>query len=302
MFQVTILGNSAAVPALNRNTTAQVLRYEQYSFLLDCGEGTQIQILKYKTKSNFKAIFITHLHGDHCFGLVPLLSSMSLNGRTEKMIIVGPKNLQNYIETQLGFTNACLSFEIEFVVPYTENQTVYENETLEVHAFSLRHRVETYGYIFREKTRPPKFLVEKARELAVPPPLFKNLKKGLPVENIYGMTVYPEQVLGEKKTTRGYAFCTDTAFYPDIVPYIYKATLLYHEATFRQNEGYKAMETLHSTATEAAAVAKMAEVSKLLIGHFSARYLGMEEELVQEARIVFPNTEYAQEGRTFFIE
>lgn len=302
MFRVTILGNSAAVPALNRNTTAQVLQYEQYNFLLDCGEGTQIQILKYKVRSNFKAIFITHLHGDHCFGLVPLLSSMSLNGRTEKLFIIGPKNLKNYIDTQLDFTNAYLSFETEYIVPETENEIVYENEYLQVHAFSLKHRIETYGYIFREKERPPKFLVDKARELQVAPPLFKQLKKGIPVQNIHGITIYPEQVLGEKKIPRSYAFCTDTAFYPDVVPYIENTTLLYHEATFKHSEIQKAQDTLHSTATEAATIACLANVKKLLIGHFSARYLGIEQELVKEARVVFANTEYAEQGKIFFIE
>jgi len=302
MFQVTILGNSAAVPMLNKNTTAQVLKYEQYSFLLDCGEGTQIQILKYKVKSNFKAVFITHLHGDHCFGLVPLLSSMSLNGRTEDLLIVGPKVLQEYIETQLNFTNAYLNFEIEYIVPETENQIIYENEHLKVHAFSLKHRIETYGYIFKEKERPRKFLVNKARELEIAPPLFKLLKKELSVKNIYGKTIHPEQVLGEKKNPRSYAFCTDTAFYPDIVQYIQNATLLYHEATFKHSELKKAIETQHSTATEAALIAKLAHVNKLIIGHFSARYLNLEHELVEEAQTVFPNTEYAKEGRTFLIE
>jgi ribonuclease Z len=302
MFKVTILGNSAAVPTPDKNTTAQVLRYEQHTFLLDCGEGTQIQILKYKVKSNFKAIFITHLHGDHCFGLVPLLSSMTLNGRKEKLQIIGPKNLQNYIQTQLDFTSTYLSFEVEYIIPETENKVIYENEHLEVRAFSLKHRIETYGYMFKEKKRSPKFLVEKARELQVPPPLFKLLKKGNPVENIHGVTIYPEQVLGEQKMPLSYAFCTDTAFYPDIVPYLQNATLLYHEATFKHNEIQKAQETLHSTATEAAIIAKSANVQKLLIGHFSARYIGMEQELVQEAQTIFPNTEYATEGKTFFIE
>ena len=302
VFKVTILGNSAAIPMLNKNTTAQVLQYEQYTFLLDCGEGTQIQILKYKAKSNFKAIFISHLHGDHCFGLVPLLSSMSLNGRKEKLLIIGPKDLKNYIESQLSFTNAYLSFEVEYITPQLENEIVCENEYLEVRAFSLKHRVETYGYVFREKEGPPKFLVEKARALEVPPPLFKLLKKGISVQNIHGTTIYPEQVLGEKKMPCSYAFCTDTAFYPDIVPYIKNATLLYHEATFKQSEVQKCIDTMHSTAMEAANIAQLANVKKLLIGHFSARYFGVEQELVQEAQTIFKNTEYAEQGKTFFVE
>lgn len=302
VFKVTILGNSAAIPTLSKNTTAQVLQYEKYTFLLDCGEGTQIQILKYKAKSNFRAIFISHLHGDHCFGLVPLLSSMSLNGRKEKLLIIGPKDLKSYIESQLNFTNAYLSFEVEYVIPQLENEVVYENEYLEVRAFSLKHRVETYGYVFREKERPPKFLVEKARALEIAPPLFKWLKKGVSVQNIHGTTIYPEQVLGEKKMPCSYAFCTDTAFYPGIVPYIENTTLLYHEATFKQSEVQKSIDTMHSTAMEAANIAQLANVKKLLIGHFSARYFGVEQELVQEAQTIFKNTEYAEQGKTFFVE
>lgn len=301
MFQVIILGNSAAIPTLDKNTTAQVLKYEQYSFLLDCGEGTQIQVLKYKVKSKFKAIFISHLHGDHCFGLVPLLSSMALNGRKEDLYLIGPRDLKNYVETQMNFTGVCLTFKIEYIVPQKENEIVYENERIQVQAFSLKHRIETYGYIFKEKPRPPKFLVEKARALQVPPPFFKLLKKGIAVENIHGRIVYPEEVLADKKMPRSYAFCTDTVFYPEIIPYIEGATVLYHEATFMHNELEKAIQTQHSTAHQAATIAQLANIGKLIIGHFSARYLNMEHKLVQEAQEIFKNTEYAQQGKVFEI-
>lgn len=302
MFQLTILGNSAAVPTLGRNTTAQALRCEQHLFLLDCGEGTQIQILKYKIRSNFEAIFISHLHGYYCFGLVPLLSSMSLNGRKTELFIVGPQDVQKYVQTQLNFTQAYLNFPVYYLVPQENNQVVYENANLEVRAFRLNHRIETYGYVFREKPKPPKFLVEKARALQVAPHLFKFLKKGIPVQNIHGQTIFPEQVLGERKKICSYAFCTDTAFYPEIVPYIEKVTLLYHEATFKHSEIQKAVETYHSTALQAATIAQLAQVQKLLIGHVSARYFNLEQEVVQEAQTIFPHTEYAQEGKTFLIE
>ncbi|MCS7076955.1 MAG: ribonuclease Z [Bacteroidia bacterium] len=302
MLKLTILGNSAAIPTLNRNTTAQILRHEQHAFLLDCGEGTQIQILKYKIRSNFEAIFISHLHGDHCFGLVPLLSSMSLNGRKTELFIIGPQDLQNYVQTQLNFTQAYLNFPLHYLVPQENNQVVYENANLEVRAFRLNHRIETYGYVFREKPKPPKFLVEKARALQVSPHLFKLLKKGIAVENIHGQTILPEQVLGQRKKNCSYAFCTDTAFYPEIVPYIEKVTLLYHEATFKHSEIQKAVETYHSTALQAATIAQLAQVQKLLIGHVSARYFNLEQEVVQEAQTIFPHTEYAQEGKTFLIE
>lgn len=303
MFQVTILGSCAALPIGGKNPTSQVLRYNNDVILLDCAEATQIQIMKYKVRGQISVICITHLHGDHCLGLVPLLCSMGLNGRTEPLTIIGPKSIEAFVKHQLDLTHAHSGqYEVDFVeLEGTEVQQVFKNENLTITAFPLKHRVTCYGYKIQEKVRQPKFLVEKAFELNIEPNKFKQLKNGEKVQNTLGEWILPEWVLGDTPPSRSYAFCTDTMFLPSLIPQIKNATLVYHEATFSASDGLKAVISAHSTTTQAATIAREATVGKLLIGHFSARY-SEPEPLVAEARTIFPETYYAEEGQTFVLE
>lgn len=297
-FEVTILGSSSATPVFNRNPSAQLLNCNEKYYLIDCGEGTQQQLTKYNLKAaRIDYIFISHLHGDHYFGLIGLLSSLHLNGRIKPIQIFGPKPLLEILEIQFKYSDTVLRYPIEFF-PIEADQSVqiFENSDLTVKTIILNHRIPTTGFIFQQKKRQRKLIKEKTDQ--VPMAYYTALKKGIDVELPNGDILRSEDYTTEADAPRCYAYCSDTLFDERYFDTIKGCDTLYHEATFMHDLLERAKETHHTTALQAGEVAKITGAKKLLIGHFSSRYKTLQM-LFEEAQSVFENTELAVEGRTF---
>ncbi|WP_406827389.1 ribonuclease Z [Pedobacter sp. KACC 23697] len=297
-FEVTILGSSSATPVFNRNPSAQLLNCNEKYYLIDCGEGTQQQLAKYNLKAaRIDYIFISHLHGDHYFGLIGLLSSLHLNGRIKPIQIFGPKPLLEILEIQFKYSDTVLRYPIEFFPIEADQSTqIFENNDLTVKTIILNHRIPTTGFIFRQKKRQRKLIKDKADE--VPMAYYTSLKKGIDVELPNGDILRSQDYTTEADAPRCYAYCSDTLFDERYFSAIKDCDTLYHEATFMHDLLDRAKETHHTTALQAAEVAKITGAKKLLIGHFSSRYKTLQM-LFEEAQSVFENTELAVEGRTF---
>lgn len=303
-FEVNILGCGAAVPTARHMTTAQLVNIHDKIFLVDCGEGTQTQIWKSGIKvTNMNHIFISHAHGDHFFGLIPLLSSMRLMlERTDAVHVYVPEGLKESLEGLLN-TWCNLSFPVIIHTHDGKSRTVlYEDDELTVETIPLRHTVPCSGFLFREKPKRPVLLPEKCLSYGISVRDFNRIKNGEDYVLEDG-TVVPNSELTTPSpfVPRSYAFCSDTAYSPDIVEQIDDVDLLYHEATFTADEETMAAKTLHSTTIQAAEIAKAAHVGKLIIGHYSVRYAG-EHQHENEARQVFPNSVACQEGMTIQVE
>jgi ribonuclease Z len=302
-FEVTILGCGSATPGAGRHPSAQALHHFQDVFLIDCGEGTQDRLKEFDVKWNrINQIFISHLHGDHIFGLPGLLSTFHLNRRERKIQIFSPTGLRGPLEFLLQTGGESLSFEIEWVeLNHEGSKKVWESDRLEVEAIPLDHRISTYGYIFREKEHPRSILVE---ELSRFPKLnhlqLRSLKLGLDVHLESGENV-PNALVTEKKLeARSYAYWSDTRYHSEYSTILSGMTTLYHEATFLDYLKDKAQLTYHSTAKEAAELAKLSHVKSLLIGHFSSRYASVMEHQ-KEAQQIFPQTFAVEEGKTYEV-
>ncbi|WP_454802635.1 ribonuclease Z [Mucilaginibacter phyllosphaerae] len=301
-FEVTILGSSSATPIFNRNPTAQVLNINEKLYLIDCAEGTQQQMLRFDVKaSRIDYIFISHLHGDHYLGLVGLLSSMHLNGRKKTLKLFCPPPLKEIIELQLKYSETTLNYIIEYVfTDATTKGLILENQDIYVETIPLDHRIPCTGFLFRQKKRLKKLIKERIEELEIPIPYYSAIKKGSDYVTPDG-TVYKNDTLTtEPESPKSYAYVSDTIYSDKYLMQITNATLLYHEATFLHDMLDRANQTHHTTAKQAGEVAVKANADKLIIGHFSARYKTLNE-LLDEAKNVFPNTELAVEGKTFII-
>jgi len=302
-FEVTILGSSSATPIFNRNPSSQALNVNDRIYLIDCGEGTQQQMLKFDIKaSRIDDIFISHLHGDHYLGLVGLLSSLHLNGRKKPLKIFGPQHLKDIIELQLRYSETELQYAIEFR-PTNANQSevILDNQDVTVETIPLQHGIACTGFLFREKKRLRKLIKEKLDEIGVPVEYFSTLKKGADYVATDGKVYKNNTLTTDPAEPKTYVYCSDTCYNEKYFGQISNSTLLYHEATFLHNMLERANETQHTTARQAAEVALKTNAGKLLIGHFSARYKTLIE-LLDEARSIFPETELAIEGKTFLIE
>lgn len=303
-FKITILGSSGAVPAYGRLPSSQFIEIKNHYFLIDCGEGAQLQLMKYDLHMHrIDHIFISHLHGDHYLGLMGLLFTLHLNRRTSDLHIYSHKGLDEIITTQLQYSRSALHFKIVFhVLTPGKQEVILENKHLTVQTIPLSHKLDCSGFLIKEKAKPRR--IDKDR---LPPGLLIqqiiDLKEGLDViDHETGKVLFRNQDLTlPPRKSRGYAYCSDTSYYEPLAEVVKGLDLLYHEATFIQEDESKAIETMHSTAAEAARIAQKADVRKLLIGHFSARYKELSR-LLQEATAVFPNTSLAQEGETFVIE
>jgi ribonuclease Z len=305
MLAVTILGNNSALPAFDRHPTAQIITMEDQIFLVDCGEGTQMQMAKYKIRrSKINHIFISHLHGDHYFGLIGLLTSMGLLGRTQDLHIHAPVALQEIIGLQLNVADIHLPYLLHFhsLCQSQPNQvTVLLHEArFEVSCFPVIHRIECWGFIFREVRPFRRVNPEKARQHDVPASFFDRLKWGESYQKKDGAIVENEWVTDPAKKARSYAYTADTMFDERIANYVRGVDLLYHETTYLKDLETQAGRRFHSTTAQAATIALQAGVQRLLIGHFSSKYEKLQAfEL--EAREVFPNTDLALEGVTYKI-
>ncbi|HVW95029.1 MAG TPA: ribonuclease Z [Mucilaginibacter sp.] len=302
-FEITILGSSSATPIFNRNPTAQALNINDRHYLIDCGEGTQQQMLRFDVKaSRIDHIFISHLHGDHYLGLVGLISSMHLNGRIKPLYIYCPPQLKEIVDIQLEYSDTNIQYPIEYrFTDAGKTELLLDNQDLTVHSIPLNHRIACTGFLFREKKRLRKLLKDKLAELQVPVSYFSSLKKGEDYIDQEGNVYKNEMLTLDSSAPKSYAYCSDTLFDEKYFDQIKNVNMLYHEATFLHNMIDRALETHHTTALQAGMVAKTANVKKLLIGHFSARYKTLNE-LLDEAKNVFPETELAIEGKTFVIE
>ncbi|MFT3904626.1 MAG: ribonuclease Z [Niabella sp.] len=300
MLGVTILGNNSAVAAYGRHPSSQIVSSREQLFLIDCGEGTQFQMNDYKIKRNkISHIFISHLHGDHYFGLIGLLTSYALLGRTQDLHIYAPAPLQEIIHIQVNCAGTRFPYDLIFH-PITGASTLVSFDGITVKSFPTNHRIECYGFVFEEKRKPRKIIHEKIEEYHVPYNQIEALKSGADFEKEDG-SIIPNAMLTEAAPPgKKYAYCADTRYDESIVPHIQNADMIYHETTYLRDFKDNAVLRFHSTTHEAATIAQKANVKKLLIGHFSSKYESLDAFLT-EATEVFPQTELAEEGVSFRI-
>ena len=301
-FEVTILGSNGAIPAHNRYPTSQFLNYNGQGFLLDCGEGTQLQMSKYNIKrGRLDHIFITHIHGDHFFGLMGILTSFNLNYREHPLHIYGYPGIEEIVRTYFKHAQTVLRYELVFhSVVADESRLVFENSELTVESIILKHRIPTTGFLFREKMGPRKIIGAKLEQYNIPIHDIVKIKMGADYIRPDGSIIPNSELTSDPVKPRSYAFCTDTSYTETIIEQIRGVDVLYHEATFLDEHRARAAETGHSTTREAATIALKADVGRLIVGHFSARYEDLSP-ILYECKDVFPHTELAIEGHLFSI-
>lgn len=300
MFGVTILGNNSAIPAFKRHPTAQIVTLNDQYFLIDCGEGTQSQISKYKVKrTKINHIFISHLHGDHYFGLIGLITSMGLMGRENDLYLFAPKGLDTLINLQLNLADTSLPFKIHFTAIENEGVLIENNKYI-IECFATKHRIPCFGFVIREKKAPRKIIKEKVLKYEIPTAYYENLKQGKDYEKKDGTIISNHLLTSANSQPKSYAYSADTIYDEEIIEKIKNVSLLYHETTYLQDDEIKAKERFHSTSKQAATIALKANVKKLIIGHFSSKYEHLQA-FEDQAKSIFANTELALEGVTFKI-
>jgi ribonuclease Z len=301
-MKLNILGCHSATPLENAHTTSQVLEVKDQLFLIDCGEGTQIQLRQQKIKfSRIKHIFISHLHGDHFYGLVGLVSTFRLLGRTADLHIYGPKGIKEVLTLQLKLANSWTDYNLFFhELEKKESELIFEDDSLKIHTIPLDHRVYTNGFLFEEKPGLRRLDKEKIKNYNIPHYDFQNLKLGKDLVLEDGIVLKNETVTLDPNPIKRYAFCSDTAYNESIAPLIKEVDLLYHEATFLNAHENLAEKTKHSTAEQAAKIAQLARVNRLVLGHFSSRYR-KKNNFIAEASPFFDAVELAADGKIFDI-
>ena len=303
MFGVTILGNNSALPAYNRHPTAQVITLNDRLFLLDCGEGTQMQMNRYKIrKSRINHIFISHLHGDHYFGLAGLLTTYSLGDRRTPLHLYAPADLETIIKLQVMASDSTLPYSLHFHTLQTEKLLVDEPQ-FSVSCFRVFHRIETWGFLLKEKKKPRRVDGEKIKaHNEIPTSFYERLQYGEDYVSPDGSVVKNEEVTVANTPPKSYAYCADTIYAPAITQHFKGVTMVYHESTYLKDQVDRAASRNHSVAEQAAMIAKEAGAQKLLIGHFSSQYDNDKLYLFEEeAKAVFPNVQLALEGATYEI-
>jgi ribonuclease Z len=299
-FELTILGSSAALPTSKRFPTAQLLHAGERFFLIDCGEGTQIRLRQYGLNpSRIHHILISHLHGDHIFGLFGLLSTLGMMGRKVPLYLYGPQALEGFLSYYSTFFGS-LPFDLEFIIPSENEDYIFENDKLSIKAIPLKHRTPAYGYLFREKKKPLNVLKEQIQAHGIGLEDLVKVKRGEDFVSASGSIIPNNQLTLPPFHQRSYAYLSDTQFDPELSKMVKGVDLLFHEATFSEKDKKLAAQTQHSTAAEAATLAKMAGVKKLIIGHFSSRY---KEPLLleNEAKEVFDNVTGVNDGDIYSI-
>jgi ribonuclease Z len=299
-MKLTILGCYSATPQVNTNPTAQILEIKNHTFLIDCGEGTQVELRRNKVKfSRVKHIFISHLHGDHCFGLAGLISTFNLLTREADLHIYAPKGLKEVIIMQMKLSKSWTNYQLIFhELTSTSSELIYEDDKVEVYTIPLDHRIYTNGFLFKEKLGERKLDMNAVLNADIDMAYYRKLKQGANVPDNKGNIIDNLMVTKAPNPPKSYAFCSDTAYNESIIPIIEKVNVLYHESTFLEKNKSLTISTKHSTAQEAATIAKKANVGTLILGHYSTRYDGLSEFKV-EAEKVFANVELARDGKTF---
>lgn len=299
-MKVTILGCYAATPRSLKNPSSQVLEISNQLFLIDCGEGTQVQLRKNKIKfSKINHIFISHLHGDHCFGLIGVVTTFAMLGRETDLHIYGPKGIKELIITQLRITGSYTSYNLYFhELESSESELIYEDDKVTVRTIPLKHRVYTNGYLFEEKPHERKLNIDKVNHYNVDKCYYQNIKNGKDVLLDSGEFVRNAELSFDPDPSKSYAYCSDTIYKEDIIPIIKNVDALYHESTFLEQEARFTERTMHSTAKEAARIALKANVKNLILGHFSTRY-STTEDFKKEAQTIFEKVELADDGLEF---
>lgn len=292
-----ILGCGSALPVGNRFPSAQVIKNKEYFLLIDCGEGTQLRLRQAKISfSRIAHIFITHLHGDHFFGLPGLLSSFHLLGRNKDLHLYGPKGLMEILELQFKLSGTTLRYKIIFhEVAGSQKQLIMEDSSIQVFSFPLNHRIRCHGYLFEEKRKPRTLLAEKIQAYNIPVFLRANIKGGADFTQSDGKVIPNEELTSPAPDPVSYAYCSDNRIKASLMPLLQGIDYLYHETTFMESEKERAVKTYHSTTTEAATLAKNLDVKQLIIGHYSARYQNLHP-LLEECKQVFERTLLGYEG------
>lgn len=303
-IKLTILGCHSSTPRANAYPTSQYLEINNRHFLIDCGEGTQRQMRKYKVGfSKINHIFISHLHGDHFFGLIGLIATFGILSREKELHIYGPKGIKELLLLQLKICKSHVNYTLIFhELTSKKSELIFEDEKVTVRTIPLTHRIYTNGFLFTEKEKPKKLQIENIRNYTeIEKCDYNNIKAGKDVVLSTGEIIPNSELTLPPEKTKSYAFCSDTSYKPDIIPIIKEADLLYHEATFLSHKEELAKKTGHSTAIQAAEIAKQACVSQLIVGHYSSRYPDTSL-FKKEASTIFKNTHLAAAGSVFSIQ
>jgi ribonuclease Z len=300
-MKVTILGNNSALPAFGRHPTAQTVSVYGEVLLIDCGEGTQSQMQRYGLRwRSMHHIFISHLHGDHYFGLPGLINSMSLLGRTAPLHLYAPAELKPIIDAILNVADTILSYPFYFHALQEGTNLLVDDPSFSVTSFPVEHRIQCHGFLVERKTRGRKLLPDKCKEFEIPAAYYENLKQGNDYERKDGTVVKNEWVTTDGPAIKRYAYCADTIFTESFLPVIMNADTIYHECTYLEKDKDKATARHHSTAIQAAQIAKKANAKQLLLGHFSSKYKDLEPFL-EEAGSIFPNVFLSIEGTVYEV-
>lgn len=301
-FKVHILGCGSALPTLQHNASSQIVELREKLFMIDCGEGTQIQLRRSRIHfSKIIAVFISHLHGDHCFGLPGMISTFGMTGRTAPLHIYAPAAFEPILDQTLSFFCQGLEFKVVFhAVDTTQNKVVYEDRNLTIETIPLQHRIDCCGYLFREKPILPHIRRDMIDFYKIPISQINNIKAGADWVTAEGEVIANSRLTTPAEPARSYAYCSDTRYIKTLHELVKGVSTLYHESTYSAEDAERARLYWHSTSQDAAKVARDASVGKLLLGHFSARY-NNESQLLDEAKEIFPNSYLTCEGATFDI-
>lgn len=296
-FSVTLLGCGSATPTLRHMATSQVVDLRDKLYMIDCGEGTQLQMRRMRIRfSRLNHIFISHAHGDHCFGLPGLISTLGMLGRKGELVIHGPKALEDFLRPVLAVFCKEIPYPVRInVIDPHQHALVMEDRSVCVYSIPLKHRIPTCGFLFAEKPGEAHLIREMIDFYRIPVKMLAEIRRGADFVTADGLLIPNNRLTRPAEAPKRYAYCSDTAYYPEIVPFIEQVDCLYHEATFMEADLPRAKETFHSTARQAAEIARQAQVKELVLGHYSARYDNIEP-LLEEAKAVFPETVLGEEG------